>query len=140
MYNHDGSTDQAWQWLFTLVDILGRDGMSSDESEPDEEGEAQEAKVCRVKIRAWRAKWVDHYLTLIDQDRNVTNQYGNHQAGNRPHVRKRPGTKMSVNRFVPPGLPINLYDGNWYNSLSKYQKSDLGPVEELPILDIGKDA
>lgn len=139
MYNGNGTIDKAWEWLFMLVDILGRDGASSDESEPEDDRIGLGAKVCRVKIRRWRAKWLDPLLTLIDQDRNITNQYGNYQAGNRPRLRKRPGRNTSLDKWVPPGLPINFYDEDWYSNLSQYHKSELAATEPFPILDIVRD-
>lgn len=140
MHNHDGTTDPAWEWLFTLVDTLGRDGASSDESESEDPRVALGVKVCRVKIRRWRAKWLDYYLAMIDQDRNVVNQYGNYRAGNRPRLRKRPGMKASLDRWIPPGLPCNFYDDEWYNSLSSYQKYELGATEPFAVLDIVKES
>lgn len=141
MYLPDGSLDEAWKFLFSLVETLGREGASSDESEAEDGkvGTKFGPKFCRVKERAWRAKWIDEYLVLIDSDRNVTNAYGNYRAGNRPRIRVRPARKISDSHWVPPGLPLNFYDEGWYNSLNLTQKKKLGAVAAVPIVSIQKD-
>lgn len=50
MYNHDGSIDEVWKYLFELVHLLGRDGASSDESETENGSLGAKVKVCRVKV------------------------------------------------------------------------------------------
>ena len=139
MYTTGGGTDEVWKWLFMLVETLGRDGASSDESEPEDESAVSGMKVCRVKIRRWRAKWLDRFLTMIDLDRNVQNAYGNYRSGNRPRRRVRPGVKISADRWVPPGLPINFYDADWYSSLTLSEKKMLAAVEPIEILNIEQD-
>jgi hypothetical protein len=50
--------DEGWDFMLSLVDTLGIDGMSSDESEVDEDGQQS----YRVKRRIWRSKALEKYL------------------------------------------------------------------------------
>lgn len=109
--------------------------MSSDESEPEEGPTGNSAKICRVKKRPWRAPIVDTYMILIDRDRNVKNVYGNYRAGNRPHVRLRPAKVQSIPVWIPPGLPRNLYDDAWYNTLSTSLKRDLDAKGNMTLME-----
>ena len=139
MYSTNGPTDEVWGHLFNIVQLLGRDGVSSDQTEVEDGPMGSKVKVCRVKLRAWRAKWLDRYLELIDQDRNLTNAYGNFRAGNVPRIRKRPAWVISEDIWVPTGLPRNFYSDDWYNSLNEFFKRKLGAKPPIHIPDIEVD-
>jgi hypothetical protein len=60
----EGATDvAAWKWMEQLLQYLGEDGMSSDES--DVEGEL-DTTVFRVKTMLWRCN-IDRELDIIDK-------------------------------------------------------------------------
>src|ERR1700690_1697220 len=85
--NEEGSCDvKIWEWLLQLIQYLGADGMSSEESgvEVNDEGIAQ--KVYRVKIMPWRRN-INQELAIIDkarlQDKDLYSE-----AGAKPVPRK----------------------------------------------------
>jgi len=122
------SGDSAWPFLYKLVQILGLNGMSSDES-------CTEGRKCVVKIRGWRSAELTPYLDIIDQDRNSLNAFGNHLQGNLPRERIRnEGARPSVRRAIA-GLPLNFYDATWYASLTPAEKRRLKP---LPVITLPK--
>jgi hypothetical protein len=103
--SHMEVNEEGWDFMFTLVDMLGVDGMSLDKSEVDED-----RKRCYwVKRRAWRTKGLEKYLRQIDRDRNVTNAYRNAHSGTFPQVRKCPAYNDSTGEAIR-GLPKNLYE------------------------------
>jgi hypothetical protein len=127
----NGEFDQAWDNLYQVVDALGAQGMSSDESDDDETGR----KVYIPRKKVWRNKEITNLLRVIDRDRNTTNCYGNTRAGNPPrHRLVREG--RDSRREAPPGLPLNFYDRNWYDCLTNGEKKELGARGKTHIPDI----
>jgi hypothetical protein len=76
----NGQIDQTWDSLYQVVDALGAQGMSSDETDDDETGR----KVYIPRRKVWRNKDITNILRVIDRDRNTANCYGNTRAGNPP--------------------------------------------------------
>ena len=103
-----GAADlEAWEWLKSLLDNLGYDGMSSEESCVD----GAIDKAFRVKLMAWRRN-IDHELDIIDtvriKDRGLYSD-----RGSKPGKRLR-GTSNSLSKREPRcGLPQELYDDGW---------------------------
>ncbi|KAG2108813.1 hypothetical protein DEU56DRAFT_920450 [Suillus clintonianus] len=66
----DGEDDDlpAWQWLQKLVKTLGDGGMSSEESDIENDVEC----VLRVKNMAWR-RGIERELNIIDNQRVLDN-------------------------------------------------------------------
>jgi hypothetical protein len=116
-----------------VVDELGIEGTSSDESEVDENNK----KCFRIKRHPWRSKLLDKFLRRVDRDRNTTSAYGN-ALGNRPRTRKRPAYSDSIGDAVP-GLPMNFYDPNWYRKLSDWDKEDLDAGEDVEMPEYEED-
>lgn len=139
LYNADGSIKPEWRFMLSLMEHLGRDGTSEDETEPEEGSMGNVSKVCRVLELIWRSKDLIKYLKLIDRDRNVRNIYGNYHAGNRPRTRLRHPRHSSAIKHVPVGLPINFYDEAWYNSLSPYVKASLAPVAAVKLMEFEEE-
>jgi hypothetical protein len=129
-----GVLDERWDFLFTVVNSLGIEGMSSDESEVDQDGQ----KAYRVKKRAWRPKKIEMLLRRVDKDRNTRNAYGNDRQGNIHRTRKRPAFKDSTRKAIP-GLPLNFYDPNWYRKLAQWDKEDLGVLSEVDMLELDEE-
>jgi hypothetical protein len=115
MKNRDGSTDEAWEVTAEMVEELGPAGMSSDESELDEN---TKQSTYRIKRRLWRAKECRDRLILIDSDRNITNAYGGIRAGKSPRVRIRASTSTISNRAPTVGCPVNYYSREWVSNLA----------------------
>jgi len=126
--------EAGWEFMFGLVDRLGIDGMSSDESEPDDD----RGRSYRAKRRTWRSKALEKYLRRIDKDYNSTNAYGNARAGTNPRVRNRPACTDSAGEAVR-GLPRNFYDPNWFRKLSLWDRKDLEPASEVELMELEWD-
>ncbi|KAG2739767.1 hypothetical protein P692DRAFT_20754691 [Suillus brevipes Sb2] len=107
-----GKDDQAvWAYLQSLVETLGKDGMSSDESE-HKDGEVQ---VFRLKKMPWRAD-VDHEMHIIDQQR-LAGAANFTPRGSKPAKRFRNAIQESSCPAIE-GLPRALYNSSWLNAQS----------------------
>lgn len=102
-----------------MVDELGMDGNSSDESE-DEDNEGY-----IIRRKNWRSGHLKQLLMFIDANRNFTNAYGNPLPGGRPHTRLRSNHAPISLRRVPACLPKKFYDEAWYDLLSPVLKNQL---------------
>ncbi|SJL18636.1 uncharacterized protein ARMOST_22233 [Armillaria ostoyae] len=123
----DRSIDPAWERAAWAVNTLGAGGMSSDDSETDEDG-----PTFRVKIMEWRSPEIVPILDVIDADYNGLNAYGNRRAGNPQRTRTREGGTLSVR---PPikALPLTFYAADWYNSLSSRMQRALKATVPIPL-------
>jgi hypothetical protein len=121
---------KAWIDNYTIVDTLGIDRQSSDESDGDEDG------VYNVKLLHWRSKELVKRLNKADRVRKTTNKYGNRRPGTKQRIRKRRSVRDSQETTRPPptGKPINFYNKEWYMSLTTQQKRDLDAESELEFL------
>jgi hypothetical protein len=115
--NEEGSCDvKIWEWLLQLIQYLGADGMSSEESgvEVNDEGIAQ--KVYRVKIMPWRRN-INQELAIIDkarlQDKDLYSE-----AGAKPVPRKRSEQNEASSRQPVCDLPRSFYDDSWFDRLN----------------------
>lgn len=124
-----GQTDKVWEFLYNVVNDLTSGGMSSDDTDKEE-------NVYLVKRLEWRSKSMIYYLRTVDADYNLYNGYGNIRAGNRPRPRKRHPQPNFSNRKAVPGLPRNFYDDNWYGTLTETQKIILGAKPAIDLLEI----
>ncbi|KAJ6543717.1 hypothetical protein DFH09DRAFT_838148, partial [Mycena vulgaris] len=104
-----GYTFHPLQKHIDMLEHLGVDGMSSDESE-------KEDNQVEYKILApgWRAPEVAPWLRVFDTIHNIIRTAGEPQVlrGSFPHRRILTGKKSSSKKFVP-GLPVNIYDPSW---------------------------
>lgn len=105
--NATGKDDQAvWAYLQSIMENLGKDGMSSDESE-HEDGDVQ---VFRRKSMPWRADFSQE-MQIIDQQR-LTGATIFTPRGSKPAKRLH-----NVNRessCIPiEGLPRAFYNPSW---------------------------
>ncbi|KAG1890845.1 hypothetical protein F4604DRAFT_1672841 [Suillus subluteus] len=102
----------AWQWLQKLIKTLGDDGMSSEESDVENDVEC----VLWVKNMTWRRR-IEQELNVIDNQRVLDDNIFAPQ-GSKPMKRIRaPGNSMTVWSPVT-GLPKALYDGKWFGGLT----------------------
>lgn len=139
MQNAQNAVDENWAFLYDIVRILGRDGMSSDESEPEEGRKVLRYKRCRVKRRQWRSREIDDLMKLIDRERAYKNAFGNDPAGTRPRVRIRPAHTISQNVWVPPFLPRNFYDTEWYDNLPAQSQTSLHAKPPMKMIRFEDD-
>ena len=96
-----------------MVEKLGPAGMSSDESDVDDNTEKTSY---RIKRRLWRAKACKERLILIDGDHNFTNAYGGARPGKPPREQNRTSTSTISTRPPTAGCPKNFYSREWVSN------------------------
>ncbi|KAF8519974.1 hypothetical protein BU17DRAFT_65623 [Hysterangium stoloniferum] len=96
---------KAWIDNHMIVDNLGVEGQSSDETDEDSDG------VYTVKRLNWRNRELIKRLNGVDAVRRTTNKYGNRRPGTAPRTCKRNSARDShpTARAPPTGKPINFY-------------------------------
>ncbi|KAF7290507.1 hypothetical protein MIND_01290500 [Mycena indigotica] len=107
-----------------MLEQFGVDGMSSDESEVDEEGVIS----FQSHMPAWRAEIVTIWLHLFDVLHSMLRKTSlgptrRSAPRQRKHLRKVSQTAGSV-----PGLPINAYDSQWQQANSQTWAQFLQPT------------
>jgi hypothetical protein len=135
MKNRNGTIDDGWKRTTEMVEELGPAGMSSDESEVDEENKKT---TYRIRRRLWRAKECKDRLLVVDSDRNITNAFGNPLPGKQPRERIRTTTATISKRAPTVGCPNNYYSKEWVSGLSNRllkalkvkDNKDLGNVQD----------
>ncbi|KAF9521981.1 hypothetical protein CPB83DRAFT_840836 [Crepidotus variabilis] len=115
----------SWKWLLKLLQTLGEDGTSSDESDINEQ---TCSPVCRVKQMDWRQN-VDYELRLIDKQRWVDRDVGSGR-GAKPMTRIREDRNGSSSCEAPKGLLRAVYDKDWVEALNSYEIRKLCISEE----------
>ncbi|KAF7424842.1 hypothetical protein PC9H_010153 [Pleurotus ostreatus] len=131
--NLQAGESAVWMLLHDMVRGLGLLGMSSDESDPDDNTSVS------IIHKDWRSPEVIRLLQVIDRHRQVVNCYGNARAGAPPRSRRRHlGGPVSKHKPVA-GLPRNWYNPIWYNSLSRSQLAGLATLAEVPLPLINED-
>jgi hypothetical protein len=91
-----------------MVKTLGHEGMSSEESEVEDEINT----VLRVKTLEWRRD-IEKELGIIDSAR-VAGPRTFGKSGAKPMIRRR-GDKLLLSKREPPtGLPRPFYDNAWF--------------------------
>jgi hypothetical protein len=111
----------AWQWLQKLIKTLGDDGMSSEESDIENDVEC----VLRVKNMTWR-RGIEQELSVIDNQRVLDDDIFAPQ-GSKPMKRICAPGNLTTLRSPVTGLPKALYDTKWIDGLTK------GQVERLDV-------
>jgi hypothetical protein len=112
----------VWEYLRAMLSALGKESMSSDESDYDQEI----GTYFRPKILGWRRK-ITRELEMIDKEHR---RLGNveRRRGAKPILRKRDGENAVSVRDPVPGLPISLYDPEWLQGKSvEYVRRTLKP-------------
>jgi hypothetical protein len=113
---------RVWQYLRSMLAALGKESMSSDESEYDQEI----GTYFRPKIIPWRRS-ITRELEMIDKEHRRLGS-AERRRGAKPVFRKRDGEKTISSRNPVPGLPISLYDPGWLKERSvDYVKRTLRP-------------
>ncbi len=104
----DEEQAEIWGFLFDLVDLLGADGMSSDESDLDDDGVTE---IGKVKIMPWRVPRTVDFMEMIDryrkhpETRSLKGNKGmNRVRSERHNISRRPHVE---------GLPLALYKDAW---------------------------
>ena len=130
--DHQQGNLWIWMWLERLLERLGDQGMSSDES--DEEGVEE---VWRVRRMGWRQAEVEGYMDTIDMQPSLDRElFRRHGSIGLRRIRGRHNpvtTRQAVAR-----LPRSLYDGKWLGKQTKrYLEGTLKmSKEKFQLLDI----
>ncbi|TFK17175.1 hypothetical protein FA15DRAFT_711062 [Coprinopsis marcescibilis] len=127
----DAQDEVVWRDFHKVVSVLGYNGMSSDESDYDNDGNPTGKAF--VRHMDWRAPAIGTILKHIDQDEKMTGAYGGPKAGNCGLKRKRKMDARPTRRPAKAGLPINFYHPTWYSTLSKELKRELDVKPEMPL-------
>ena len=111
-----------------MVDALGIDGMSTDESGDEKRFPAT------VISKDWRSNEVVALLQYVDRNQNQLNCFGNYKPGGQPHERNRSAYAPVSKRTALAGLPINFYNPVWYEGLTATEQRQLQakPAFDLP--------
>ncbi|KAG2336816.1 hypothetical protein BDR05DRAFT_953064 [Suillus weaverae] len=111
----------AWQWLQKLIKMLGDDGMSSGESDIENDVEC----VLRVKNMTWCCR-IEQELSVINNQRVLDDDIFTPQGSKLMKRIRAPGNSTTL-RSPVTGLPKALYDAKWIDGLTK------GQVERLDV-------
>jgi hypothetical protein len=112
-----------------VLDTLGPDGMSSDESLFDPDTHQMTYAVAKPD---WRHPDLHHWLKIFDQlqHRNHINSWSLDKRGAFPHIRLG-SQKVHKKAHAPTCLPINAYNPTWLDSREPlYLKHVLCPKME----------
>ncbi|KAG2738860.1 hypothetical protein P692DRAFT_20882259 [Suillus brevipes Sb2] len=114
----------AWQWLQRLIKTLGEGGMSSEESDVENDIET----VLRVKNMIWR-RAIEWEMDIVDHQRLVDDDIFAPQ-GSKPMKCICAGGNLTTSRAQVNGLPKVLYSEGWLAGLTKRQVERLMISEE----------
>jgi len=114
---------KLWEWLRTLLQWLGTDGMSSEDSSIE-----GFEKVYRVKILIWHRN-IDQYLDLIDGERHIPDDKFA-EAGSKPIQHIQHSGNMESIRNPASGLPRTLYNEEWLKDVDEYAQLELNVSQE----------
>lgn len=112
-----------------VLDALGPDGMSSDESLVDSDTRQPTYTIVKPD---WRHPDLHNWLQVFDQlhHRNHINSWSVDKRGAFPHIRAG-SQKVRKKLSAPKGLPINAYDPKWLEAREAlYLKHVLSPCPE----------
>jgi hypothetical protein len=128
----DGRIDRGWRATLYMVETLTMAGMSSDESEVDNEARPYYV----VKRRAWRSTAVGARLQFIDSQMNRTSGSGGIRPGNAPRKRVRIQGAPVSSRDPPTSCPKNFYSREFVSNLSNRAYSALKMKEEKGLGEV----
>ncbi|KDR66684.1 hypothetical protein GALMADRAFT_147736 [Galerina marginata CBS 339.88] len=103
-----------------MLDNLGVDGMSSDESE----GEDANETACIVRIPRWRSKALSDWLHVIDRIYILSRRKAGNRRGSLPHLRIYKDGSFSLKDKFVSGLPKNAYDPEWLSKAQDVYEKD----------------
>lgn len=116
---------QTAEWLLKMMRHMGKDGMSSKESEEDE---ATKTVILHVKEMP-HCRPINRELTFVDKQR-IVDQTKYSKRGTVPKTRIRNG-RAGISRRKPfKGRPKSCYDPNWLDGRTESQIRALEISEE----------
>ena len=111
------------------METLGKDGMSSDESEDDGEVASMRNEY-RVKRMPWRRN-ITKELQILDGER-IQDKMIFHRKGSKPAPRIRSPDAPLSSREALAKLPRSFYDDQWFDSLTRGETRKLA-VSSTPF-------
>jgi hypothetical protein len=108
-----------------MLELLGVEGMSSDESDYDADG----LKQFKILVKPWRAAELTPWLRVFDA---IHREQASNPVckGGTPRLRVIHTDQSQV--FIPVRrLPINCYSQTWYKRLTTIAQEDLSAKKEL---------
>jgi len=127
--NPNGTKNKAWLILLRMIDDLTMNGMSSDESDLDDD----KRPIYRVRKRSWRAKVITEWMIVIDDFMNTTDSSGHIRAGNPPRKRVRSNDAPVSRRDPTVGCPKNYYRNEFLKNLNNRALKELKVAKEQSI-------
>ncbi|KAJ6513559.1 hypothetical protein C8R47DRAFT_1206875 [Mycena vitilis] len=106
LYGEDHPEYATWRYLESLLELLQKDGMSSEEEDTYDVGPTV-VEVFKVKTCSWRAARIADYMDIIDRGHDDIKT----GRGTRLTPRIRSGEEGSSEARV--GLPKQMYDATW---------------------------
>lgn len=112
-----------------MIDLLGTQGMSSDESIPIP---GTNGRAYSYLHPNWRAEDVGNWLEDFDTVYLLDRADETDRRGAWPHGRRRDQTRKLSTRSRPvEGLPVNAYKPDWLATrISDWVRSHLRPIEQ----------
>ena len=120
---NEGEDLFLWKWLVSVLEYLGPDGMSSDESST----EGFET-VYRVKNMLWRRNVID-CMDIIGRQRHKDADIFT-PKGSKPTKRVRGTANPPSTREPVRGLPRSFYDDGWFEQQDWHHQSKLRSTTE----------
>jgi hypothetical protein len=120
----EGAADaNHWRWLKSVIETLGRDGMSSEESESESSGTEV---TYRPRTMKWRRPIEDELRLIDDEHRRLRSTQS--RRGAKLVTRSRRLNRVVSTREPLPGLPRSFYNIDWLVT-----KSDLYVERTLQV-------
>lgn len=104
-----------WIFLHNLLEKLTAEGMSSDETEFEQE---TMQRVFRVKVLFWRRD-ISEYLAMIDSLRDDPEFFSTRGSRGVRRLTKRDESRRSPTK----SLPRVLYDDSWFEEVDERRRS-----------------
>jgi hypothetical protein len=121
--NNEHNDLHLWKWFASMLERLGSDGMSSEESST----EGVET-VYRVKPLSWRRD-ITNYMDIIDSQRHKDADIFPAQ-GAKPTKRVRGTANPPSSRTAVRGLPRSFYNDDWLRQMNQQDQHALDMSEE----------
>lgn len=122
-----------WDAVVNALEAIGENGISEDETDDEEEEKRDGARVVRCLAQPFMNKKVVAMLRGIDTYEDFMDDLlGNDDAGTRPIPRIFEAAKDDPRTHMI-GLPVNVYDGAWYENLRQEEQYFLKPAPEITI-------
>jgi hypothetical protein len=123
---------------------MGRNGVSSDESDPDEGSSALSPSAFRIISPIWRSAEMATFLRGLDKgvlERKLPLAGHRKRRGQPTRRRKLPEPEYFNEQAIAPlDLPRNCYDDAWYEKLPGWAKRKIAPQSDYDFVGLDSEA